>query len=131
MDLCRISGISYYVFEDHWHATTLSVPWDENIAIVDPTSRKTKGKCSLAEAHIPREGRTVPGNKMSGYIVHASCWELLLTHKVWESANMDTKVVLDALWNRCIDDWGDPDGPEFEWTVLDCPYGRWRISLEI
>lgn len=43
--------------------STISVPWDEDIVIVDPTNRKTKGKCSLAEAHIPREGRAVPSNK--------------------------------------------------------------------
>lgn len=73
-----------------------------------PSQGKISIPDDIVKAHVPQSRHGLPKDRVSGYMVHASCWDLLCTHKVWELTGADKLDVLwGALWDKCIADWND------------------------
>ncbi|KAL2815036.1 hypothetical protein BDW59DRAFT_176266 [Aspergillus cavernicola] len=96
--ICRLSGISYFTEKDlGFH--TRQAPWDENTLIVRSESNARKYEDLLATALQHEAQDPFASDRLTCFVIHARCWQLLCRHKAWSLAGEDIKIVLGAL--RC------------------------------
>ncbi|KAL4782359.1 hypothetical protein BJX76DRAFT_358982 [Aspergillus varians] len=111
--LCQISGIAYLLKK--WpYSQHLRVPWDEETGVVEPDN--VDDQRLLARAFVSGQwDRDIPHNRLTGFTVHPSCWELLRTHRAWVLAGGDVGVILRALRRKIG---MDPPGPKRDiWDI--------------
>ncbi|KAI9370036.1 hypothetical protein BJX61DRAFT_545033 [Aspergillus egyptiacus] len=104
--ICRLSGMAYYP-ERPLYVPTLQVPWDENTGVVFSKEEQPQpiNRRLLATAYVHQNSIEPEKHKLSGFLVHARCWELLRTHRAWDLGRGDTRTIWKALRAKAARDW--------------------------
>ncbi|OJJ06719.1 hypothetical protein ASPVEDRAFT_65322 [Aspergillus versicolor CBS 583.65] len=104
--ICRLSGVSYFSDKDlGFH--TRQAPWDEDKLIIRSESNPSMHEELLVTA-LQHEAQhpSAPG-RLTCFMMHARCWQLLRRHKAWTLSGGDIKIILKALRHKSARDWND------------------------
>ncbi|KAL2870557.1 uncharacterized protein BJX67DRAFT_377912 [Aspergillus lucknowensis] len=113
--LCQLSGIAFFRKEDVYRGM-LRAPWNKDTGII---LSDRMGRRRLARARIHESCEPPPEDLLTGFLVHARCWDLLCTHKIWRLADGNMDVILGALRRKSARDWTEPDDS-----------GAWAVETE-
>ncbi|RDW74519.1 uncharacterized protein DSM5745_07181 [Aspergillus mulundensis] len=106
-NIIHLSGITRLNSPDH-RFSTLQAPWDGNKGIVRPEvwEGSRMYRAHLATALLQQPTRPLGhANRLMALPVHARCWQVLRTHRVWALAGGDMGILLRALHRRAASFW--------------------------
>ncbi|BCS29269.1 uncharacterized protein APUU_70839A [Aspergillus puulaauensis] len=104
--ICRLSGVSYFSNKDlGFH--TRQAPWDEDDLIIRSESNPDMHEELLVTAlQHEAQDHSAP-DRLTCFMMHARCWQVLRRHKAWTLSGGDIKIILKALRRQSARDWND------------------------
>ncbi|KAL4785260.1 hypothetical protein BJX76DRAFT_356281 [Aspergillus varians] len=110
--ICHLSGTAYFLADDIG-SLTLQVPWDEDTGFIRGDSSTDQSLLATVVYYEKKykEKESPPKNRLTGFLVHTQCWEVLRAHRIWTLAEQRLEVVLDAMYRKRIVDFVKPDNP--------------------